>query len=82
MHKLILCSWIAAAFWAGVDIDAFPHLKKWEEMIAKRECVEKGRHVPDPHRMKELAADKEEMQKHAEDAMKWIQQGMQADVKE
>lgn len=49
--------------------------------MAKREGVEKGRNVPDPHRMKELAADKEKMQKRAEEARKWIQQGMRAEAK-
>ncbi|MCJ1454762.1 hypothetical protein MMC28_005115 [Mycoblastus sanguinarius] len=42
--------WVAAAGWAGVDIEEFPHLKKWEERMLAREGVERGRHVPSPHR--------------------------------
>lgn len=44
--------WIAAAFWAGVDINEFPALKAWDDRMLARPGVEKGRHVPDPHRMK------------------------------
>lgn len=38
-----------------------------------RPGVEKGRHVPDPHRMKELSKDPKEMEKHAESAKSWVQ---------
>jgi len=73
--------WVAAAFWAGVDIDEFPALKAWEERMFARPGVEKGRNVPDPHRMKELAKDQDQIKKHADEAKKWIQQGMAADAK-
>jgi hypothetical protein len=43
---------IAAAFWAGVDINEFPALKAWDDRMLARPAVEKGRHVPDPHKMK------------------------------
>ena len=56
---------VAAAGLAGVDIDEFPHLKAWEERMLARPGVEKGRHVPSPHRIKEMS--KEEMEKYAQD---------------
>ncbi|KAK2814473.1 hypothetical protein FQN49_008175 [Arthroderma sp. PD_2] len=43
--------WIAVAGWAGVEIDDFPHLKAWREKLLQREGVEKGRHVPKPHKL-------------------------------
>ena len=46
-----------------------------------RPGVEKGRNVPDPHRMKELSKDKAKMQEHAEKAKSWVQAGMAADAK-
>jgi len=46
-----------------------------------RPGVEKGRHVPDPHKMKELQKDKARMQEEAEKARSWIQKGMAADDK-
>ncbi len=73
--------WITAAFWAGVDIDEFPALKAWDERMLARPGVEKGRHVPDPHRMKELAKDPAKQKEHEESAKSWIQQGMKADAK-
>lgn len=72
--------WVAAAGWAGVDIDEFPHLKAWEDRMAQREGVEKGRHVPSPHTIKDLLKDKAAMEKHASDARAWIQQGMKQDA--
>lgn len=72
--------WVAAAGWAGVEIDEFPALKAWEERMAGREGVERGRHVPDPHKMKELLADKGKMERAAGEARDWIQKGMKADA--
>ncbi|KAI9750061.1 MAG: hypothetical protein M4579_006613 [Chaenotheca gracillima] len=71
--------WIASAAWAGVDINEFPNLKAWEERMTAREGVERGRHVPDPHKIKELSKD--EMDKRAEEGRKWVQAGMAADAK-
>jgi len=73
--------WIAAAGWAGVEIDDFPALKAWEERMAARPGVAKGKNVPSPHTMKELLKDKEKMEKHAAESRKWVQAGMQEDAK-
>ncbi|KAK2743645.1 hypothetical protein FQN57_004754 [Myotisia sp. PD_48] len=73
--------WIAAAGWAGVDIDEFPHLKAWEERMLAREGVEKGRHVPVPHTIKETIKDKEAAAREAEKSKAWVQAGMKADAK-
>ena len=59
---------VAAARLAGVDIDEFPHLKAWENRMLARPGVERGRHVPSPHRMKEMS--KEEMEKYAQESAK------------
>ena len=73
--------WITAAGWAGVDIDEFPVLKEWDERMLKRPGVERGRHVPSPHRMKELLRDKEETERHAKEAAEWVQRGQREDAK-
>ncbi|MCJ1274284.1 hypothetical protein MMC21_002079 [Puttea exsequens] len=73
--------WVAAAGWAGVDIDEFPHLKAWEERMLKRPGVENGRHVPDPHRMKEVLANKDETEKLAAASGKWVQEEQAKDAK-
>jgi glutathione S-transferase len=73
--------WVVAAGWAGVDIEEFPNLKAWEERMLARPGVEKGRHVPQPHRIKEMLADKEATEKHAAESAKWIQAGQAKDAK-
>lgn len=72
--------WIAAAGWAGVEIEDYPNLKAWEERMAERAGVEKGRHVPDPHKIKELLKDKAKMEQYAAESRKWVQAGMKADA--
>lgn len=73
--------WIDAAGWAGIDIDEFPKLKAWEERMLQRPGVEKGRHVPSPHRrMKELLKDKEAAERQAKEATEWIQRGQKEET--
>lgn len=73
--------WVAAAGWAGIDIDEFPHLKAWEERMLARPALEKGRHVPSPHTIKDLMKDKEAVEKHAAQTRSWVQAGMKDDAK-
>lgn len=73
--------WVMSAGWAGIEIDEFPHLKAWEEMMMKREGVEKGRHVPSPHHIKEMMKDKEAVERHAAQLRAWVQEGMKGDAK-
>lgn len=72
--------WVAAAGWAGVDISDFPNLKAWEERMWARPAVQKGANVPSPYKMKELLADKEQMEKHAAQGRQWVQGGMKEDA--
>ncbi|KAL3453804.1 glutathione S-transferase [Aspergillus insuetus] len=72
--------WVAAAGWAGIDIEEFPHLKAWEERLAAREGVEKGRHVPSPHTIKDLLKDQKKQEEEAAKARTWIQEGMKGDA--
>ncbi|KAF1919117.1 glutathione S-transferase [Ampelomyces quisqualis] len=72
--------WIASAGWAGIEIDEFPSLKAWEERMTARPAVEKGRHVPDPHNIKELLKDKAKMDDYAAKSRAWVQKGMKEDA--
>ena len=72
--------WVTAAGWAGVDIEEFPHLKAWDERMLARPGVERGRHVPDPHRIKEMLKDKEATERHAAESAKWIQREQAKDA--
>ena len=73
--------WICMSTWSGVDIDEFPLLKQWELRMLARPGVEKGRHVPRPHRGREMGKDPEAAAKAAEASRKWIQESMAADAK-
>ncbi|PKY08134.1 glutathione S-transferase [Aspergillus campestris IBT 28561] len=81
LADISLWGWVAAAGWAGIDIEEFPKLKEWEERLAAREGVEKGRHVPTRHTVKDVLKDKDAAEKQAAEARAWIQQGMKADAK-
>jgi glutathione S-transferase len=73
--------WIAAAGWAGIDINEFPALKAWEERMLARPGVEKGRHVPEQDRMKDLLKDPKKMEEQATKVRSWVQAGMKEDAK-
>lgn len=72
--------WVAAAGWAGIDIDHFPALKAWEERMWERPALQKGANVPTPYKMKELLANKDEIEKHAQQGRDWVQKGMREDA--
>jgi len=73
--------WVMYAGWAGVEIDEFPHLKKWEEMMTSRPAVKKGCDVPKPMNIKERMADKAKLEEYANQASQWIMKGMEEDKK-
>jgi len=73
--------WISGAFWAGIDIDEFPHLKAWEARMAARPGVQKGAAVPEPNKMKELAKDPAKLKEIADKGKEWVQKGMADDAK-
>lgn len=60
-----LRGWVSASGWAGVDIEQFPTLKKWEERMWARPAVKKGADVPEPYKVKELMSDKKAMEEKA-----------------
>lgn len=73
--------WITSAGWSGVDLDEFPHLKAWDERMLQRPGVEKGRHVPSRHAIKDLLKDPAKMEEKAKEAREWVQKGMKDDAK-
>jgi glutathione S-transferase len=73
--------WVASAGWSGLDIDEFPHLKAWEERMAARPALERGRHVPSPHRVKEVVKDPAALEKATKETSAWVMQGQNKDAK-
>jgi len=64
--------WVMWAAWANVDIEEFPHLKKWEEKISARPGVKKGTNVPKPINIKERMKDKAKLEEDAKKGSQWI----------
>lgn len=64
---IALWPWVVSDFWAGISIEKYPHIKKWEELMMSRPGVANGRNKPDPHIMKDLAKD-QDLQKVIEKA--------------
>ena len=73
--------WVIWAGWAGVDIEEFPNVKKWEEMISARPGVKKGSNVPKQLKIKERMADKKGLEAYQKKASEWIMKGMAEDKK-
>jgi glutathione S-transferase len=48
--------------------------------MESRAGVEKGRHVPDPHTIRELLKDKTKMEEYAAKSSQWVQAGMKEDA--
>ncbi|KAK8041271.1 glutathione S-transferase-like protein [Apiospora phragmitis] len=46
--------WVAAAALTGADVTEFPALQEWRDKLLARPGVEKGRHVPSPHKALEF----------------------------
>ena len=65
--------WIALADWSGIDIDAFPNVKAWEQRMCARPKLIKGMNVPTPHRAVEGSKDKALVNSVSEDNRQWIQ---------
>jgi len=77
---LTTIGWVLWAGWAGVEIDEFPTLKKWEEMMSARPGVKKGCNVPKPMNIKEKLQDKDKLDEMAKKYSGWIQDGMKEDA--
>ena len=43
---IALWPWIARFDWQGIDLTAFPNIRRWYENIAARPAVRRGYHVP------------------------------------
>jgi glutathione S-transferase len=49
--------------------------------MAARPGIQRGKDVPDPHRIKALLKDPKRMQEYAESSRKWVQESMADDAK-
>ncbi|KAF2156209.1 glutathione S-transferase [Myriangium duriaei CBS 260.36] len=68
--------WVSAGPWAGVELDAFPNLKAWEERVWARPAVKKGADVPEPYNVKKILADKKLMEETSKGGREFVSKGM------
>ncbi|KAH8198604.1 hypothetical protein TruAng_007236 [Truncatella angustata] len=74
--------WVAHAAGSGVDINEFPALKRWRDLLLSRPGLEKGRQVPSPHKALEQENQSEaDIAAAAQKNASWIQSGMKEDSK-
>lgn len=67
---------------SGVRLEEFPALKDWTYKLLERPGVEKGRHVPTPHKSLEAAdMTEEQLDEKAAANRGWIMAGMKDDSK-
>lgn len=67
------------AGWTGVEINDYPQLKAWEEMMSKRPGVDRGKDVPTELKVKKMS--KEEMDAEVKKISDWVLKGMEDDSK-
>lgn len=63
--------WVRTHKWSGVDIELFPHLKRWLDVIRARPAVDAGIKIPFSRQM----MSEEDEKKFAENARKILQTG-------
>ncbi|BGP49359.1 Glutathione S-transferase 2 [Rhodotorula kratochvilovae] len=74
-----MCSqpWIRMGFWAGVDLEPFPHLSAWVERIEQRPATQAALKIPEQDSLSKLKADPKAAEEMAAKASKWIMQGQE-----
>jgi len=73
--------WVTSSLWSGVDLTEFPTLQKWEERMLARPAVEKGRHVPERHNLKDILSDPKKTEEYAKRSSAWVMQGQEEDAR-
>ena len=68
---------VMSARWTGLDLEEFPRLKTWEEMMLKRPGVDRGKAVPTKMKVKDMS--QVEMDEALKAASHWIIKGMNDD---
>ncbi len=50
-------TWVRIHDWAGVDVDSFPHLRRWMATLAARPACQRGAAIPEPFAANEEVVD-------------------------
>lgn len=79
---IVFWSMVAAAGWAGVDLDEFPAVSEWYSRLLSRPSIAKGMNVPEMHPVQALMNDKtgEKAKQFEEYSRSWVLLGMRKDA--
>lgn len=66
---------------AGVEIEEFPHVQKWQRRMAQRPAVQNGYNTPKKVDLDRLSKDKQAFNTYLKVNEGWIRHGMEADAK-
>jgi glutathione S-transferase len=78
---IAVLSWLIYGRYTGVDMNEFPAIQKWDEMMSARPGVSRGFHVPKDLKMKKGGYDPKAAEEYAKKASQWILKGMEEDRK-
>jgi glutathione S-transferase len=74
--------WIACSAWSGLDLDEFPHLKKWRQKMEARPAIQKARTIPIPWPFEELPKDNEATREFTKPGRHWFLRTIEQDMKD
>lgn len=62
-----------------MEVEEFPHVKKWLDTINERPAVQRGLNVPEPFKMKEKMKTKGGEEEYAKYHSDWVMKGQSED---
>lgn len=74
-------SWIVYGKYTGIDMDEFPAIQKWDEMLSARPGISKGFHVPRDLSFKKDGYDPVAAEKWAKERAEWFRRELAKDEK-
>lgn len=72
---------VAAAGWAGIDLNELPYVKDWYGKLLARPAFQRGMDVPEPHPVRALMVNPELEQDFVDYSRTWVMHGMAEDAK-
>jgi glutathione S-transferase len=72
-------SWVMYGRYGNINMDDFPALQKWDDMLSARPGISRGFHVPKELKMKKEGYDPVAAEEYAKKASQWILKGMEED---
>lgn len=72
-------SWIIYGQYTGIDMDEFPAIQKWEQVLSARPGISRGFHVPKELAIKKDGYDPVAAEKWAKERAEWMRKEIEKD---